>query len=313
MATIQHIKAREILNSKGNPTIETTVVLDNGMEATASSPAGTSVSSYEALELRDHDAHRYQGKGMLRAIQNVKDIIAPKLEGKDPAAQKEIDQLLIGLDGTPNKSLLGGNAILSVSAAVAKAGAKALNKPLFEHIKVLTGTKEITTPTPLFNIINGGKHAINTFDFQEFIAIPATATSFSEALETGVSIYSALQEILHLNNLSTLVGFEGGFAPTLLTNKEAFSLMKEAAEATDKKFGEDILLGMDVASSPFYRNQKYHIKDVSYPLTSEQLIQFYADLAREFPILYMEDILAEDDWEGWQLAVEILGEKHLIT
>lgn len=313
MAKIQHINAREILNSKGNPTIETTVVLDNGIEATASAPAGTSVSTYEAFELKDHDPHRYDGKGMLRAIQHVQSTIAPRLKDMDPAKQEEIDNVLLELDGTQNKSHLGGNTILSVSAAVAKSGAAALSKSLFQHIHDTFDTRPLSIPVPLFNIINGGKHAVDTFDFQEFIVIPATAPSFHEALETGVSIYSALQEILHLNNLSTLVGFEGGFAPKLLTNKEAFALMKEAAESTEKKLGTDILLGMDVASSPFYRNHQYHIKDISHPLTSEELINFYAELAEDFPILYMEDILAEDDWDGWRLAVEKLGTKHLVT
>ncbi len=301
MAKIKQIVATEILDSRGNPTVEATVILNDGAVGIAASPSGSSISSYEASELRDHDENRYHGLGVLKAISNIDTIIAPELVGMDASKQAEIDKRIIELDATQNKSRLGANAVLSVSMAVAKAAAKSAVLPLFLYLRQFLKTEHETLkiPTPIFNILNGGKHAGGNVDFQEFIIIPASSKSYQEGLQLGFTIYNTLRATLKSNNLSTMVGDEGGFAPNLQSNKEAFSIIKTAIEQSPYRYGFDVFLGCDVAASTFFDKGQYHLKEKSSPLSSKDLTTYYVDILKEYPLLYLEDPLSEDDWDGW--------------
>jgi enolase len=301
MAKIKQIVATEILDSRGNPTVEATVILNDGAVGIAASPSGSSTSSYEALELRDHDDTRYTGLGVLKAITNIDTIISPALVGMEASKQADIDKRMIELDGTQNKGRLGGNAMLAISMAVAKASAKSAVLPLFLYLRqfIKTEHESLKMPTPLFNVLNGGKHASGNVDFQEFIIIPASSKTYQEGLQLGVNIYNTLRTTLKNKGLSTMVGDEGGFAPDLPSNKDAFNLVKTAIEQSQYRYGFDVFLGCDVASSTFFDKGQYHLKDKSSALSSKDLTAYYLELLKEYPLLYLEDPLSEDDWDGW--------------
>ncbi|PIZ99314.1 MAG: phosphopyruvate hydratase, partial [Candidatus Levybacteria bacterium CG_4_10_14_0_2_um_filter_35_8] len=300
MSRIKQITAREILNAKGMPSVETTVLLSDGKIGVASCPSGTSVGNYEASEIKDHNENHFLGQGVLKAISNVTDIIAPNLVGIDAIKQQIIDRIMIDLDGTQNKGRLGANAILSVSMAVAKAAAKSSTLPLFLYLREYVKKEDtpLKIPTPLFNILNGGMHAGGNMDFQEFIITPASSLSYPDALNMSNSIYASLRKVLETNNLSTLTGDEGGFGPKAASNKEALTFIKEAIAAKNLRLGFDVFMGLDVASSNFYRDKKYHIKDKSIAFSSTDLINYYDELSKEFQLIYLEDPMAEDDWGG---------------
>lgn len=313
MAKIKQIFAREILNAKGHPTIETTVVLTDGATGVASCPSGTSTGKYEALEIRDNDDKKFQGLGVSNAILNINEIITPALSNMDASKQQEIDKKMIDLDGTHNKARLGANATLSVSMAVAKAAARSSVLPLFLYLReyIKKENMPLKIPTPAFNMINGGKHAHGTIDFQEFLLIPATSKAYDESLNIGTSVYFALQKLLQMNNLSTLIGDEGGFSPAVATNQDALTLLKQAIESVNLRLGFDVFLGLDAASNSFYSEQKYHIKDKSISLDTNDIISFYELINKDFHFLYLEDGLSEDDWDGWtklslQLSAQML-------
>jgi len=315
MAKIKQITAREVLNGKGIPTIETSVLLSDGAIGIASCPAGTSIGSYEALELTDKDNMHFRGLGVLKAIGNITNVLAPKLIGMDATHQRDIDKLMIELDGTQNKSKLGANAILSISMATAKAAAASSVLPLFLYLRQFLGDKAtpLRMPIPLFNIINGGKHAPETFDFQEFLLVPASSKSYADSLQLGTTIYFALKEVLLLNGMSTLLADEGGFAPKLPSNVNAFALLAQAIETTNQRLGFDVFLGIDGAASTFYSNQQYHIKDKSSGLSSKSLNDFYVELTKQYHVLYLEDILSEDDWDGWIDAMSKLSQSAMVV
>lgn len=315
MAKITALTATEILNSKGNPTIEAVAVLDDGSIGVADVPSGASVGSHEAVELKDMDPARYGGAGMLRAIENIEKLISPQLVGMEAGVQSEIDNAMIQLDGTDDKSRLGANSILAVSMAVTKAAAMSQGVPLYRYIHSLTKREdtEMKIPTPLFNIINGGKHAGENINMQEFIVIPATFKSFTEGLQMGVMIYKKLQEVLHKGNFSTLVGDEGGYGPNLATNEDALSLISQAVELATYRLGYDVFTGIDAAGSSFYLNKKYKIKDKNIALSAADLTEFYKELIEKYHILYLEDALAEDDWEGWQTAYNSIDKDIILT
>ncbi|MDP2940029.1 MAG: phosphopyruvate hydratase [Candidatus Omnitrophota bacterium] len=301
MSKIKLIKAREILDSRGNPTVEVDVILDSGVLGRASVPSGASTGEHEALELRDKDKSRYLGKGVLKAVENVNKIIAPKIKGLKPDFNK-IDEILIKLDSTENKSRLGANAILGVSLAVAKASAIEVKKSLYLF---LGGKDAKILPVPLMNILNGGLHADNNLDFQEFMIVPRGAESFKEALRLAVEVFHNLKSILHDKGLTTSVGDEGGFAPNLKSNEEAIKLILEAIEKANYKAGKDIYLALDVAASSFYKDGKYNFENQAK--TSADLISIYKELIKKYPIISIEDGLAEDDWQGWQILTKELG------
>lgn len=315
MAKIKEITAHEILNAKGYPTIETTVILSDGISATASAPSGTSLSSYEAFELHDHDATRFLGHGVKKAIENITDIIAPKLAGMEVTKQQEIDGIMLELDGTQNKARLGANTILSVSMAVAKAAATSSVLPLFlylrEYINLNNAAPKI--PIPLFSLINGGKHGIESLNFQEFLVVPASSKSFAECMQIGFQTSVSLQNVLRLNNLPALVGLEGGFGPNVKTNYDALSLLMQAVDTTIFRLGYDVFLGLDAAANTFYKNQEYHISDKASGEGAKNLINYYDELIKAFHLLYLEDPLAEDDWDGWIEASIKLGNEVTIT
>lgn len=302
MAKIKQIDSIEILDSKGNPTIQTTVVLENGATGKAACPSGTSVGTYEAISLKDNDQNRYHGLGVLKAVDNIKNLIAPKIIGMEGEKQSEIDRAMIELDGTENKSKLGANALLSVSMAVAKASTQSANLPLFLYLRefVKKDNNNLKIPTPAFNIINGGLHAGNNLDFQEFLVIPASSKTYQESLQIGTTIYYLLRQKLKIENMDTLIGDEGGFSPKLPTNQDALSLLKQIINSTSYKYGFDVFLGLDTASNNFYRDKSYHLRDKPSSLSSSDLISFYKDLNNQFNFLYLEDPLHEDDWDNWQ-------------
>lgn len=304
MSTITSIIGKEILDSRGNPTVAATVTLSSGAKGYASVPSGASTGSREALELRDGDAKRYFGKGVLKAVQNINQKIAEKLIGQDPTQQKKIDDIMLALDGTENKSNLGANAILAVSLAVAYAAANDQKIPLYKY---LNPTDKYVLPVPMMNIINGGAHADNNVDFQEFMIIPAGAPNFAESLRYGVEVFHTLKKILHDKNLITAVGDEGGFAPNLKSNEEAIEIILSAVEKTGYKIGKDIYLGLDVASSEFYKNNTYVVASQNY--TSETWVDYLQNLIAQYPIISIEDGMSEGDWEGWKLLTEKLGEQ----
>jgi len=307
MSAIKSIDALEILDSRGNPTIEVTVTLENGVRAGAAVPSGASTGEAEAVELRDNDHSRYGGKGVRNAVANVRAKIAPKLVGADVDAQQEIDQRLIALDGTPNKAHLGANAILGVSMAVARAAAMDEGVPLYRY---LGGEGATLLPVPMMNVLNGGQHADNNVDFQEYMIMPLGAECFGEALRWGVETFHALKSVLRKRGYSTSVGDEGGFAPNLRSNTEPIELILEAINAAGYRPGEQIALALDPAASEFYENGKYvFAKSDGSSKSSEDMIRFFDDWLRQYPIVSLEDGWSEHDWEGWKLATKELGSK----
>jgi len=309
--TIVDIRAREILDSRGNPTIRTQVRLQSGATGEASVPSGASKGKFEALELRDEDPSRYLGKGVLKAVANVNSIITSELIGLDALSQDEIDEKLIKLDGTPLKKTLGANALLSVSMAVAQTASQALFKPLYAYLGKRT---DYRLPVPLINILNGGSHVNNNVDFQEFMIVPAGSPSFSEAIRMGVEVFHHLKKILQKKGYSTAVGDEGGFAPNLKSNEEALELIMESIHKSGYKAGKDIYLALDVAASEFYQGKKYVFKKSGgSERTTEWMIELYQRLVQKYPIISIEDGLAEDDWEGWKVMTERLGQKAQIV
>ena len=306
MALISAVYAREILDSRGNPTVEVEVWLDDGSMGRAAVPSGASTGAYEAVELRDGDKERYMGKGVSKAVDNVNDIIAEALIGLDPIRQVEIDNMLIRLDGTPNKGNLGANAILGVSMAVAKAAAASVDVPLYMY---LGGVNAKELPVPMMNILNGGAHADNNVDIHEFMAMPVGAPSFSEALRMNTEIYHNLKAVLKERGLSTAIGDEGGFAPNLSSNEEAIEVIVEAIKKAGYKPGEEVAIALDIAASEIYKNGKYHLAGEGVVKTSAQMVEYYAALCEKYPIVSIEDGLDEDDWKGWTLLTKKLGDK----
>lgn len=303
---IEEIVAREVLDSRGNPTVEVDVHLESGDIGRAIVPSGASTGVHEALELRDGDKARFGGKGVLKAVKAVKEDIAEALIGMDATEQIAIDRELIALDGTPNKSKLGANAILGVSMAVAKAAASALGLPLYRY---LGGVHAHVLPVPMLNIMNGGQHAANSTDFQEFMVMPVGAESFHEAIRWGSEIYQSLKKVLHDRGLSTTVGDEGGFAPSLPSNEAPLQLIAEAVEKAGYRLGEQVMLAMDPACSEIYEDGKYHLKRDGRVLSSEEMVDYWVDIANRYPLISLEDGLHEDDWEGWKLLRQKLGHK----
>ncbi len=307
MTTITDVHAREILDSRGNPTIEVEVELECGVTGRAAVPSGASTGEHEAVELRDDDAARYGGKGVLKAVMNVNDTIAEEVIGFDALDQVGIDKVMIGLDGTDNKGKLGANAILGVSMAAAKAAAAALELPLYRY---LGGVNAKTLPVPMMNILNGGKHADNNVDLQEFMIVPVNAPNFAEALRIGTETFHSLKSVLKKKGYNTAVGDEGGFAPSLKSNEEAIEVILEAIEKAGKKPGKDICLALDPASSEFYEKGKYLFKKSDKSSKKpEQMVKFYEKWVKEYPIISIEDGMAENDWEGWKMITEAIGEK----
>ncbi|MGB9731620.1 MULTISPECIES: phosphopyruvate hydratase [Calditerrivibrio] len=307
MTDIVDIYAREILDSRGNPTVEVEVITSEGVVGTAAVPSGASTGEREAIELRDGDKKRYMGKGVLKAVQNVNEIIAPELEGIDVTEQKLIDEIMIDLDGTKNKEKLGANAILAVSLACARAAAISLGLPLYKYIG---GAFAHTLPVPMMNILNGGKHADNNVDIQEFMIMPAGADTFREALRMGVEVFHTLKKVLHDKGYSTSVGDEGGFAPNLKSNEEAIEVILKSIEKAGYKPGKDIYLALDAASSEFYSKGKYNMAAEAKPeKSSDEMVEYYSYLLAKYPIISIEDGLAENDWDGWKKLTDQLGKK----
>ncbi len=303
---ITNVQARQILDSRGNPTIEVDVYLEDGTLGRASVPSGASTGASEAVELRDGDKKVYGGKGVLKAVENVNERIAPELIDLDATEQVAIDEMMIHLDGSENKGKLGANAILGVSLAVAKAAARGLGLPLYRYIG---GTSARQLPVPMMNIMNGGKHADSNVDMQEFMAMPVGASSFSEALQWGTEIYHALKSVLHARGLATSVGDEGGFAPNLPSNEEAIKVILDAIDKAGYKPGEQVMIAMDPAASEFYDNGSYVLKGEGRTLSGDQMVDYYADLVEKYPIISIEDGLAEDDWATWRKLTNRIGHK----
>jgi len=308
MSRIKTLHAREIIDSRGNPTLEAEIRLESGALGRAAVPSGASTGSREAIELRDGDAHRYGGKGVSRAVRNVNTTIAQALKGFDAADQAALDDRLIQLDGTENKANLGANALLGVSLAAAHAMAAHEGRPLWAHLAV-KGDQDLVLPVPMMNIINGGAHADNSVDMQEFMVLPVGFTSFSEALRCGVEIFHALKSVLHAKGLGTAVGDEGGFAPNLSSNEAAVEVILEAIEKSGYRVGEQVYLGLDVASSEFYRDGRYHLDSEGKSFDSGGFADYLAAWAKQYPIISIEDGMAENDWEGWAELTRQLGRK----
>ena len=304
MAVITDVYAREIMDSRGNPTVEVEVYLEDGTIGRAAVPSGASTGQFEAVELRDSESPRYLGKGVLQAVANVNDIIGPAILGFDASEQVAIDGVMIELDGTPNKAKLGANAILGVSMAVARAAAESYDLPLFQY---LGGTNAKELPVPMMNILNGGAHADNNVDIQEFMIMPIGATSFMEALRYCAEVYHTLKSVLKAKGLATGVGDEGGFAPNLGSNEEALQVITEAIEKAGLAVGKDIVFAIDAASSEFYKDGKYHLAGEGKVKTAAEMVEYYAELCEKYPIYSIEDGLAEEDWEGWKLLTDRLG------
>ncbi len=317
MSKIARIWAREILDSRANPTVEAYCQLDTGQVTISSVPSGMSIGTYEALELRDGDETRYRGKGVLKAVGNVNQVLGPTVVGMDPLDQDGIDKKMIELDGTENKSKLGANSILAVSQAVAKAGAIASNMSLYRYIMGISEKKQIPVtpkiPIPLFNMINGGLHGAGNLDFQEFFVIPAYSKSFSEGIRLGVEVYLGLGESLKRRGAIHSVGDEGGYAPNLFTNADALEILVEAIGQSSYALGTDVFLGLDVAASSFYKNGKYLIKDKSAPLDETGLIEYYKELNFNYHLEVLEDPLSEDAWEGWAKLLTVLDSQMSIV
>ena len=310
MTTITDVWAREILDSRGNPTIEVDVILEGGVMGRAAVPSGASTGEHEAVELRDGDMKRFLGKGVQKAVANVNDVIGPALYGLDASEQVSIDKRMIELDGTENKSKLGANAILGVSLACAKAASETAELPLYQYIG---GPNAKVLPVPCLNILNGGKHADNNVDLQEFMVIPAGAPSFREAMRYAAETYHHLKAILKAKNLSTALGDEGGFAPDLKSNEEALQLIVQGMEKAGYKPAKDIYIGIDAAASSFYDGNKYILKAEEKENDASGMVDFYESLIKKYPVIFIEDGLAEDDWDGWKLLTNRLGEKIQLT
>ena len=306
MSSIVDVVAREILDSRGNPTVEADVLIESGVMGRASVPSGASTGSREALELRDGDASRYGGKGVLRAVENINTEISEAIMGLDAQEQSFIDSTLVDLDGTDNKGRLGANAMLAVSMAVAKAAAEESGLPLYRYFG---GSGAMQMPVPMMNVINGGAHANNSLDVQEFMIVPVGATSFREALRCGAEIFQTLKKLLDAKGLSTTVGDEGGFAPNLPSNEAAIQFVLEAIDKAGYQAGNDVMLALDCASSEFYRDGRYQVESEGLSLSSGEFVDYLATLADKYPILSIEDGMSESDWEGWRLLTERLGRR----
>jgi enolase len=308
MSRIADIRGREILDSRGNPTVEVDVILDSGAQGSAAVPSGASTGTREAVELRDGDKTRYGGKGVLRAVAHVNTVLKSALVGQDPRAQAAIDRRMIELDGTENKGRLGANAILGVSLATARAAAAAARVPLYRYLAQLAGSeREPVMPVPMMNIVNGGAHANNSLDIQEFMILPVGAPSFHEALRYGAEVFHALRGLLAARGLSTAVGDEGGFAPSLESNEAALALILQAIERAGFRAGRDVYLGLDVASSEFFRNGRYELSGEKRSFSAAEFISYLADLAARYPIISIEDGMSEADWDGWAQLTRALG------
>ena len=303
---ITSIHAREILDSRGNPTVEVETELENGTVGRAAAPSGASTGAFEAVELRDGDKKRYMGKGVLKAVENINSIIAPELEGMDALYQREIDQMMLDLDGTENKSKLGANAILGVSLSAAKAVALSLQMPLYRYLGGINGH---VLPSPMMNILNGGEHADNSVDLQEFMIMPLGADTFSEGLRMGAEVFHNLKKVLGKDGLNTAVGDEGGFAPDLKTNEDAIKYIIKAIETAGYKPGKDIFIALDPASTEFFEKGKYNLKGEGKVLTPDEMVDYYAGLIEKYPIISIEDGMAEEDWDGWKKLTEKVGDK----
>ncbi len=317
MTTIAQVVGREVLDSRGNPTVEVDVLLEDGSLGRAIVPSGASTGAFEAVELRDGDKNRYGGKGVLQAVDNVNETIAEELLGMDALDQVGVDQILIELDGSPNKGKLGANAILGTSLAVARAQATSLELPLYRYLGGVFGH---VLPVPMMNILNGGKHADNSADFQEFMVMPVGASSFSEGVRWGAEIYAALKKVLHDRGLSTTVGDEGGFAPSLPTNEAPLEVIMEAIQKAGYTPGEQIMLAMDPAVTELYENGVYNLAREGRQLSGEEMVDYWVQLVDKYPIISLEDGLAEDDWEHWKLLrerigdrVQLVGDDHYVT
>jgi enolase len=308
---IQHIHARQVLDSRGNPTVEADVILENGIMGRAIAPSGASTGMHEALELRDGDKSLYGGKSVQKAVMNVNGEIANNLRGRDARDQKGLDDAMIALDGTPNKARLGANAILAVSLAAAKAAALDKNIPLYEHIKTLSGSrKQFTLPVPMVNIVNGGQHAAGSTDIQEFMIMPIGAATFSKAMQMCVEVFHTLGKVLAERGYGTTVGDEGGYAPAVKNgNEEAFELIKVATEKAGYEFGKDVVLAPDVAASELFEDGMYNLKTEGKKLTPDEMVAWYAELVQKYPIVSIEDGLTEDDWSGWTKLTAAIGDK----
>ncbi len=314
MAKVKNIQAREILNSNGDPTIETTVILSDGAVGVSAVPSGTSVGKYEAVEQRDGDENRYRGLGVLTAVTNIEKLIFPAIVGMEASNLSEVDKKLIQLDGTANKQKLGSNSVLSVSIAIAKAAARSAVLPTFLYLREFTKKDgNLKVPTPSFNLINGGKHGSGNIDFQEFLIIPASSKRYEEDLMIGVNIYASLRKTLQGNNLSTLTGMEGGFSPKLSSNQDALLLLKQSVESINLRLGFDVFIGLDAASDNFFSEGNYTIKDKSTSLSSKEMIAFYATLNSQYHLLYLEDGLSQDDWKGWQELYSTMSKETIIV
>lgn len=310
MTKIANIKGREVLDSRGNPTVEADVILEDGTIGSACAPSGASTGSREALELRDKDVNRYLGKGVLKAVDAVNSKIRDALIGKDAADQRGLDNIMLELDGTENKANLGANAILAVSLAAAKAAAASLGKPLYAHIADLNGTSgKYSMPVPMMNILNGGEHADNNVDIQEFMVQPVAAKSFAEALRIGAEIFHALKKVLNSKGLNTAVGDEGGFAPDLPSNEGALAVIQEAVEKAGYKLGSDVTLALDCASSEFFKDGQYQLSGEGKSFDSAGFSDYLAGLCERYPIVSIEDGMDESDWDGWKVLTEKLGQK----
>ena len=313
MSAIKQIFAREILDCRGIPTIEATMYLDTGIAVTTSVPTSIAPGKYEAKELRDQNPERYSGLGVQKAVENINTTINTALTGLDPAKQGDIDRLLIELDGTPDKSKLGANAILSASQAACKAGAASYNMPVYQYLALKYRlTEALTIPTPQFNLINGGKHGAGNLDFQEFLLVPSSRYSFNQGLQVGVEIFYELERQLISKNAIHSVGVEGGYAPNLFTNLDALEIIMMAIKQTTNEYGHDVFIGIDVAASSFFRSGKYTIKDRSQAFTNKEFIDYYQDLNDQYHIISLEDPLDEDDWDGWVSLMQEMGDKIMV-
>ncbi len=306
LSIIEHVQAFEILDSRGNPTVEVEVVLTDGSVGKAAVPSGASTGAYEAVELRDGDKQRYLGKGVLKAVKNVNEVIAPEIVGYDAIDQVAVDELMIDLDGTANKGKLGANAILGVSLAVAKAAAASVNLPLYQYIG---GTNAKELPVPMLNILNGGEHADNNVDIQEFMIMPVGAESFAQALQMGAEVFHSLRAVLGSQGMNTAVGDEGGFAPNLRSNEQALEVIIEAIQKAGYRPGEDVGLALDVAATEMFKNGKYIFAGEGVERTTAEMIDFYAALLDKYPVFSIEDGLSEDEWDGWKELTNRLGKR----
>ena len=314
MSRITAIRGREIIDSRGNPTVEADVILDSGAMGRAAVPSGASTGTREAVELRDGDKKRYGGKGVLKAVENINSVLQPALIGHDVTDQQGIDKKMIELDGTETKSRLGANALLAISLAAAHAAANDSRQPLYRYLgRLVGGSREPVMPVPMMNIINGGAHANNSLDIQEFMILPVGAPTFREALRYGAEVFHTLKKLLNDRDLSTGVGDEGGYAPNLESNEEALSLIIEAIEKSGYKVGKDIYLGLDVASSEFFKDGRYELEGEKRGFSSAEFTRYLADLASKYPIITIEDGMAEGDWDGWAQLTKALGEKHQLV